>query len=769
MINMYMDTLKRRFNVYSRRNLKFDIVAAFVVFLVAIPLCLGIALASRAPLYSGLLSGIIGGLIVGVISNSQVSVSGPAAGMAAVVFTAITQLGDFNTFLFALTLAGILQIMLGVFKIGFLAEYIPSNVIYGLLAAIGILIIIKQLPFAFTVSTELNDLLLHLTETSEALKFGPFTNFLNHLNVGAIIISTLSFALLIYFDNTKIKSLQNVPAPIVVVLAGIVLNSIFIYFHLPVAQYNPHLVNIPEFDGITGFVNEFQFPNWSAFTKPAVYVYAILICAIASIESLLNIKASEKIDKQHRHCAKDRELIAQGTGNTIAGLIGAIPVTSVIVRTTVNVQSGAKTKASAILHSVFLFIAILAITDILNRIPLASLAAVLIYIGYKLTTPKLYKTIYKQGWDRFIPFITTIVGILIFNLLIGVLIGLLVSLLLILKVNSQVRIDIIKEKYPNGTVCRLILPQQITFLSKAALIQEFDSLPKGCRLIIDATYCDFIDKEILELIKELRKHRAANKSIILNLIGFKAKYNIQNQINFITVTAYKTKTSLHPYQILSLLREGNERFAKRYPLKKNNTIDAKYNPRQQLPLAVVVGCIDTHVPIETIFDMGFGDLFCISVAANLPSPDIQENLEYACNIAGIKLIIILGHTPCGVIETVYKQDQTPNEFSAITNTLLPIIKKAEKASIQDVPYKALLHKIITYNLAQTIIEIYNNNKLKKLIDNQNVGIIGGIYDLKTRKVTFQDLKSELTELTNEKDEKIINNIKTLLKQSKNYI
>lgn len=767
MSQIYFDTLKRRVNIYTKRNLKFDVMSGFVVFLVAIPLCLGIALASGASLYSGILSGIIGGIVVGTISNSQVSVSGPAAGMAAVVLTTITQLGDFNTFLLALTIAGVLQLALGIFKVGFLSDYIPSNVIQGLLAAIGILLIIKQLPFAFTLSSDINEMKLHLLEANEGLDLNLLTNFIYHLNVGAIIISSLSFALLIYFDRTKIKTLQSVPAPIIVVLLGIILNTLFTYFNLNIAQNYPHLVNLPEFNGFTGFLKQFEFPNWYAFKNPEVYLYAVLICAIASIESLLNIKASEKIDKKHRYTSKNLELIAQGAGNTLAGLIGAIPVTSVIVRTSVNVQSGARTKLSTILHSVFLFIAILTIPDLLNKIPLSSLAAILIFIGYKLTKISIYKSIYKQGIDRFIPFIATIIGIIVFNLLAGVVIGLMLSLLYILKANSQVRLDIIKEQYPNGVTCRLVLPQQITFLSKAALTQELDSISNNSQFIIDATYSDFIDKEILELIKEFKEHQAENKNITLSLIGFKQDYKIHNYINFIPVTTYEVQAELHPAQVFSLLKEGNERFFKDFPIQRNAKIDAKYSPKKQFPIAVIISCIDTHVPIETIFDMGFGDIYCIRVGANIINQDIQANLEYACNLAGAKLIVILGHSACGVIEAIYKNNQSKKYLNVIRNKLLPIIEKVEETT-KVVPLNSMMQKIISYNLAQTILEIYKNTKIRKLIDEDNVGIIGGIYDAKTRKVSFESLKKELNELGNHKDEQLIKNINSLINKAKNY-
>ena len=427
----FLNISLRRFRIYQQRQLKHDFIAGIVVFLVAIPLCLGIALASGAPLFSGIISGIIGGVVVGVLSGSQVSVSGPAAGMAAVVIAALTQLGDFNTFLLALLLGGVLQVVIGSLRAGFVAEYIPSNLVQGLLCAIGILLIVKQLPLAFTISATLKELQSHLLESTEGLDFNPLYELSKHINNGASIISLISFAIFIYSEKTKVQWLKGIPAPIVVVIAGILINEAFLATDSALAQNYPYLVNIPVHNGFSDLLSQLQFPNWSAWSQPKVYLYAFIIAIVASLESLLNVKAGEKLDKKHRYCSKDQELVAQGFGNLVAGLIGGIPVTSVIVRTSVNIQAGSKTKMSTILHGLFLFFAVLFIENWLNKIPLSSLAAILIFTGYKLTKPSIYSAIYRQGWDRFIPFIATVISIVIFNLLAGILIGLAISLFFI--------------------------------------------------------------------------------------------------------------------------------------------------------------------------------------------------------------------------------------------------------------------------------------------------------------------------------------------------
>ena len=386
----------RKIRIYKNRSLKFDFISAIVVFLVAIPLCLGTALASGAPLFAGILSGIIGGIIVGILSGSPVSVSGPAAGMAAVVLGAISQLGDFNTFLLALTLAGLLQIIVGYLRAGFVADYIPSNVVQGLLCAIGILLIFKQLPLAFTLSSSLAELKMHLLDMDEGLTISPLSDLIYHINNGAMILSLTSIAVLIYFDKTTVRWLKIIPGPIAVVIIGILLNELFIYNDSFLVQSSPQLVNIPRHKGLADFYAQMHNPTWSAWSNPKIYFYAALLAIVASLESLLNLKAGEKLDKKRRSCSKDRELVAQGFGNIAAGLLGGIPITSVVVRTSVNIQTGAKTKFSTILHGLLVLFTVIIIPQTLNKIPLSSLAAILIYTGYKLTKPAIYLKIYRQ-------------------------------------------------------------------------------------------------------------------------------------------------------------------------------------------------------------------------------------------------------------------------------------------------------------------------------------------------------------------------------------
>lgn len=754
MISTLLNNNFRKFKVYHQRFFRYDLVASIVVFLVAIPLCLGIALASGAPLFSGILSGIIGGIVVGLLSGSQVSVSGPAAGMAAVVLAAISQLGDFNTFLLALTLAGLLQIGIGALRSGFIAEYVPSNVVQGLLCAIGILLIVKQIPLAFTMSSDLNELKNHLLETTESLTINPLVELSSHLNIGASIIAIISFGILIFSDKTKIKWIKEIPAAIIVVIMGILQNELFIYSGSSLAQNSPHLVNIPQHNGVTDLISQLTFPNWSAWTNPKIYLYAIIIAIVASLESLLNVKAGEKLDKRHRYCSKDRELFAQGVGNFCVGLIGGIPITSVIVRTSVNIQAGAKTRMSTVFHGIMILFAVLLLEKWLNKIPISSLAVILIFTGYKLTKPSIYKGIYQQGMDRFIPFIATVISIVAFNLLAGILIGLAISLFYILKSNSQVRLDIIHEIYPTGQASRLLLPQQITFLNKASLIAELDSIPKHTQLTIDARYSNYIDKEIIELLKEFQKEQAPLKQISLNLIGFQDHYDIHNYIDFINVTTFDIQSNLEPWKVLNILREGNQRFLNDTRIHRNTRIDIKSTAKTQHPIGVVLGCIDSRVPVETIFDMSFGDLFCVRVAGNVVNNDVLASIEYACNVVGAKLIVVLGHTQCGAIQAACDHVEK-GHITQLLSKIKPAIDIENKlTTYREVGSQQFINQVTELNIAHTLHQIYSESPiLRSMIEEDNIGIVGALYDVNTGQVQFKDYAKSLVHF--EKDNQSI--------------
>lgn len=720
--------------MYSLATLKDDFTASIVVFLVAIPLCLGIALASGAPLFSGLLAGVIGGIVVGSLSASEVSISGPAAGLLAIVLAAIAELGGFREILLSIVLAGILQILIGTLRIGFIADYIPSNVIHGLLAAIGILIVIKQLPLAFGYDKQAETLLNTLQAAQGKLTLTPLLHLFSHVHIGATLISIIALLLLIFWQKLPIGQLKKIPAPIIVVLLGVFINFGYQAFWPAQTLTHQRLVNIPAASSIDGFISLFQFPNFAMWLNPKVYLYAFLFTIIASIETLLNLEAAEKLDKQRRYCSRNREMVAQGIGNALSGLIGGLPITSVIVRTSVNIEAGSKTKLSAVLHGLLILIAIIAIPDWMNAIPLAALAAILIHTGYKLSSASLYRTMYEKGFENFIPFLVTIIGILATNLFLGILIGLGVSFFYILKYNSKTRFDIYDEKYPGGEVLRIMLPQQVSFLSKASLLTELRTLPQNSRVVIDANYAEYIDQDILELIDEFREYKAPRKNITLHLQGFKSHYAVHDHIDFINVTSAHTQNKLTPTDIVLLLKEGNKRFL-------NNTRINRYFPDQikasaaaQHPIAAVLGCIDSRVPAETIFDLGIGDIFSVRVAGNVINPDVLGSLEFACDIAGAKVIVVLGHTNCGAIQAAY-EGAAPGHLQGLVEKIIPAIDVAKQRTHNT---EDLMKNITVQNIhlaKQHILE--QSEILHTLNADKKIVVVGALYDVTTGQVKFE--------------------------------
>ena len=461
-----------------------DFQASIVVFLIAVPLCLGLAVASNAPVSAGLISGIIGGLVVGSISKSHVSVSGPAAGLVTVVIAAISELGSFPAFLSALLMAGLLQYIVGTKKIGFLADYIPSSVIEGMLFSIGAIIIFKQIPFALGI---LSDNEISLSTTS----------IINNFQPGALVICSLSLCILMFWNAKINKVARMLPGPIVVVVLGISLNGIFKAF-VPSWYLSGHtLVHVPIIDSFSSVKTFFTLPDFHVFLNYQTYVYGFLIASIASIETLLNFEAAAKIDPLKRDCDKNKELKAQGLGNMTAGLLGGIPITSVIVRSSANVHSGACSKYSAILHGIWILIAIIFIPTLLNSVPLASLAAVLIFTGLKLAAIGKLKLSYDKGLNFFSPFLVTIVSIVLTDLLVGILFGLITCIINIIQKIVWAHIEVNVQQGRDGVEEHTVkLPQVTCFLNKRALLNVLESIPEGDKVIFDTSRCVFVDFEL---------------------------------------------------------------------------------------------------------------------------------------------------------------------------------------------------------------------------------------------------------------------------------
>ena len=529
--------MTKKINLFA--NLKSDFASGLVVFLVALPLCLGIAMASGAPLFSGIISGVIGGIVVGYLSQSHISVSGPAAGLTAIVLTAITDLGSFDVFLSAVLIAGVIQLVLGFIKAGSISNYFPTNVIEGMLAGIGIIIIMKQLPHAVGFDADFEgDQSFIQSDGGNTLS--SLFNVLNYVQLGAILITLTSLIILIAWDKVSfLKKMKLIPGALVAVIIGIILNQIFINTGSSLAISKNHLVSLPVPNSIEELKNIIVTPNLSGFLNPKIWVVGVTIAIVASIETLLCIEAADRMDIQKRYTNTNVELKAQGIGNIVSSLLGGLPMTSVVVRSSANNNAGAKSKMSAIIHGVLLLISVLTVPMLLNKIPLATLAAVLLLVGYKLAKPATFIHFWHKGKYQFVPFIATLVAVVFTDLLKGVALGMIISVIFILKGNLKRAYVFRKEEYADGDVIHIDLAQEVSFLNKAAIKETLNSIPENSKVIIDAKDTIYIAHDILDLIHEFKTIRAKEAHIKVKLKGFKKAYQLENiEDNHVTIEHY---------------------------------------------------------------------------------------------------------------------------------------------------------------------------------------------------------------------------------------
>ncbi|WP_396217681.1 SulP family inorganic anion transporter [Flavobacterium sp.] len=531
--------MSKKINLFS--NLKSDFASGLVVFLVALPLCLGIALASGAPLFSGIISGIVGGIIVGYLSQSHLSVSGPAAGLTAIVLTAITDLGSFNAFLLAVLLAGLIQLILGYIKAGSISNYFPNNVIEGMLAGIGVIIILKQIPHAFGYDPDFEGDESFFQPDGQNT-FSEIFNIFDHIQLGSIVIAVISLAILILWNKVDVlKKIKLIPPALVAVIISILLNEFFIQSGSNLAIVKEHLVSLPVPTTLEEFKNIIVTPDFTAISNSKVWIVAITIAIVASIETLLCIEASDRMDAQKRYTNTNVELKAQGIGNIISSLLGGLPMTSVVVRTSANNTAGAKSKMSAIIHGVLLLVSVLAIPSILNKIPLATLAAVLLLVGYKLANPKTVIHFWEKGKYQFIPFIATFGAVVFTDLLKGVALGMIISVIFVLKGNMKRAYHFKKEEYHDGDIIHIDLAQEVSFLNKAAIKTTLSEIPENAFVTINASNTVYIAHDILTLITEFAEVNAKELNIDVKLEGFKKAYNLENNEYFKSTVTFEKK------------------------------------------------------------------------------------------------------------------------------------------------------------------------------------------------------------------------------------
>ena len=575
--------MTKKINLFA--NLKSDFASGLVVFLVALPLCLGIALASGAPLFSGIIAGVVGGIVVGYLSQSHLSVSGPAAGLTAIVLTAITDLGAFNVFLLAVLIAGIIQLALGFLRAGSISNYFPTNVIEGMLAGIGVIIILKQIPHAFGYDADYEGDET-FTQADGQNTFSELFNIIDYIHPGAVVITVISLIILIMWPKVDVlKRIKLVPPALVAVIVSILLNEFFISTGNSLAISKSHLVSLPVPTTLEEFKSIIILPDFTAITNSKVWVVAFTIAVVASIETLLCIEAADRMDALKRYTNTNIELKAQGIGNIVSSLLGGLPMTSVVVRTSANNDAGAKSKMSTIIHGVLLLISVLAIPVVLNKIPLATLAAVLLLVGYKLAVPNIkhfahnmpkevnllmfsivaviigytnsvgvvvisvllavtvlillyciYKTSnsieFKKKITRnqyiYFPFFATTLAVVFTDLLKGVALGMIISIIFVLRGNMKRAYNFRKEVYKEGDIIHIDLAQEVSFLNKAAVKTTLNSIPENSKVVINASDTVYIAHDVLDLIKEFKKIRAKEENIKVKLVGFKKVYELEN-------------------------------------------------------------------------------------------------------------------------------------------------------------------------------------------------------------------------------------------------
>lgn len=795
-----------RVNLFSPKTLPKDFLSSIVVFLVALPLCLGVAVACGVDPIAGILAGIVGGILVGAISGSHTSVSGPAAGLIAIVIAQVDNVG-IQGFAVAVFLAGIIQIGMGVFKLGNLAKFFPISVIKGLLAAIGIILILKQIPHLFGHDTDPEGEMSFLQPDGENT-FSEILATFGDLHWGALVVGLLSLAFLVIWGRIKFLRESGVPAPLVAVVFGVLVS-------LGLAQVGErwtigkeHLVRVPivespvdllittqprdktlygadergknnpraaevtseagesveaekglskEAEGTKQAEQLLRIPSVSRLPSMVIsykiWLAAITIALVASLETLLNLEAVDNLDPKQRNSPPNRELIAQGVGNLAAGSVGALPVTSVIIRSSVNIHSGGQTKLSAILHGILLLLCVLFLPWLLNMIPLSVLAAILILTGFKLASPAVMKQMWAGGKYQFIPFVVTILAIMGIDLLYGVLIGLVVAMSFILHSNLRRPIRQFVEKHVGGDITRIELAEQVSFFKRAPLTEVLDNIPRGGHVLLDASKTDYIDPDVLNLIREYKDKTGPARDVQVSLQGFRTKYELADHIQFVDFATRELQAAITPAQVLEVLKAGHKRFLSG---ERINRIAARHvgaTADAQHPLAVVLSCIDSRAPVEMIFDAGLGDLFSVRVAGNVISDKVLGSIEYGCAVAGAPLIVVMGHTRCGAVTSavdtvVAGKGVAPQDCLHIDPILTDISHSIDDGEARRLGAKpgvekdAFVNMVSRENVHHVVRRVTEQSPaIAKMVESGEVAIVGALYDVVSGELEFF---SELT-------------------------
>ncbi len=722
-----------------------DLLAGWSVFLIAVPISVGIAQGFSVSPYAGLIAGIIGGIVVGLLSGSQTSISGPSAGLSVIILSEIALLKSFDTFLLALLIAGILQVAFGVLRFGAVSYFFPSSIVKGLIAAVGIILILKQIPHLLGHDTDpLGE--MSFWQPDRQNTFSEFLQISGDTHLGAILIAAVSLLILFIWDRAGNAKLRVLPAPIVVVLTGALMA---LWLRQLDVRWGVEPRHFFDLGGRTTDEPYFQFPRWAAWSNPSVYMAGLVIAVVASLETLLNLDAIDRLDPQQRNSPPSRELIAQGVGNALCGLIGGLPITSRIVHSDVSVINGGQSKWAAVFHGLLFLVCIIMLPNYLNAIPLSCVAAILLYVGLKMARPGLFLEMWREGRYQFIPFIFTVVAIVFSEQLVGAVLGLVVGIGFILNSNLRQPLKRIVEKHTSGELIHIELANQVSFLNRGAIDKTLRETPPGTHLLIDATNSDFIDPDILSLIRKFKDKSAAHKDVVVSLRGFKDKYSLNDEIRFLDYSTRELQEDLTPSDVLKLLREGNQRFQAGTTLFRIYATQLETAGQGQFPFAAVLSCIDSRAPVETILDLGLGDIFSVRIAGNVVGPKVLGSLEYACGVAGSKLILVLGHTKCGAVTATVNFTCSGEKAEEVTGcrhleaiiervstsidrdrcAVLSQLSPEQRASfVEDVAKANVLHSIELI-MAESPI-------LNRLASEGKIAIVGGMYNVASGAVEF---------------------------------
>ncbi len=707
--------LKSKINI---KDLPYDLSSGLVVFLVALPLGIGIAFASDAPVFSGILAGIVGGVIVSFISNSPLSVSGPAAGLTVVVLTSVKELGTYEMFLLALLVAGILQLLFGFLKAGIIGSFFPSSVIKGMLASIGIILVLKQIPHALGYDRDYegdfnffqNDDQNTFTEIYEAILL---------ITPGPFLISVISLLVIILWDKFKLTKKIYVHGAFIVVVLSVLLNYFFESFFPFLWVASGHVVKLEIMNSFSDFFGNFTSPDFTAYKNPAIYLIGFKLALIASLESLLSVDAIDKLDPLRRYTPKNHELKAQGIGNIVSSLIGGLPITSVVVRSSANIDAGAKSKMSAIFHGIFLLLAVIFIPKLINKIPLSALAAVLMVVGYKLTKISVIKEQYAKGLEHFLPFVVTIFAVLFTDILIGIGIGTSVALFFILRRN--VMNPYVSKNQPStyGVKVKIDLSEEVSFLNKASILYKLSKVPKNAHVIIDGTKSKFIDDDILEIIEDF-KINAPSKNIKIEIIDIDDKFELieNEELDKIIQQDYEKLFSNNKDWVKEKMAQDSSYFEKL--------------ARGQSPKYLFIGCSDSRITANEITGTDAGEMFIHRNIANLvvdTDLNLMAVLQYSIEVLKVHHVIVCGHYGCGGVKAAID-----GQYHGLIDKWLRNIQKVyrlhnnelDKLVDEEQKHRRLVELVVreqVYNLGMTTIY---QKALKK---GENVQIHGWVYDI----------------------------------------